>query len=404
VDEPEQAPDLGSIFSFTLIIALVSLIFFAAAAYSSATLAVFAGTTLTLMLAVRLWGRASLSRLAVSLSADRDRLFPAETLTLRADIVNGKLLPVWMRLELPGPEALTPIDGSAEGETGLLPYERLSGSWRFRAERRGVYRIGPAKIVAGDLLGLCRKEKELTFEREVTVFPRIVPIAELALPFRDYFGIHPSKGIIEDPAWYEGTREYSGLKPAKNIHWKASARLDVLQEKIFQPTSHRKVFFLLYGAGFREAEDADGFESALEIIASIAARFAETGASFAVAVDRAVRRYPAALPLGRGPEHLGKVLELLARCGIESGQPFAPLLGSVGFAGAGFIVVSRTPDERTKRFFSLPPSRRDRLLFLFSEDPGGAEEHGYPSVAFRRLRGDGDAGEEAAELTGEIER
>ncbi|MFA6346023.1 MAG: DUF58 domain-containing protein, partial [Syntrophales bacterium] len=85
----------------------------------------------------------------------------------------------------------------------------------------------------GDLLGLCRKEKTLSFERDIVVFPRLLPLRDLEPPFRDYFGIHPAKGIIEDPAWYEGTREYSGNKPARNIHWKASARTDRLQTKEF---------------------------------------------------------------------------------------------------------------------------------------------------------------------------
>lgn len=372
----DQAPgaDIGSVFGFSLTAALVAGIFFAAAANSETSsaardLALFAAALLVLALGARLWGRLGMARLRVDLSVDRDRLFPGETLEFRALIENRKALPVWTRIELERPEALRPADGEqVDGEAGLMPYETIEGSWTFGALRRGVYALGPARLAAGDLLGLFRRERTQPFPREIVVFPRLAPIGDLELPFRDYFGIHPSKGIIEDPAWYEGTREYSGNRPAKSIHWKASARLGSLQEKIFGPTSHRKAFFLFDSEGFRAAEDREGFESALETLAALASRFAETGASFAAAVDCRVLGYSPVLPLGRGPEHLGKVLELFARCAAEAGAALAPLVSGANASGAGFVVVSRSPDERTARLFGMHPSKRDRTIFLFAEE------------------------------------
>ena len=403
MDERQSDPDIGSVFGFSLSIALTTLLLFIAAANGVRDLTFFAGTTLALMLAARAWSRASLFRLEVAVALDRDRLFPGETFRLDADIRNDKLLPVWMRIEFPNSSPFLSAEGVLRGETALSPYERTTGTWTFRPERRGVYLIGAATLSAGDLLGLHRVERPIPIDREVSVFPRLVPIAELDLPFRDFFGIHPSRGIIEDPAWYEGTREYSGSRPARNIHWKASARLDVLQEKIFQPTSHRKVFFLLDADGFRRAEDTNGFESALEVIASLAVRFAESGASFAVAANCAVLRYPAILPLGRGPEHLGKTLELLARCCLERGASLPALLGGVAVTGAGFVVVSRAPDENAERFFALPAARRGRVLFLFAEDAEGESRTPLPSVVFRRLLAqEPEGGTES--LVGELER
>jgi len=268
MNEKEAAGGEESYFLFPLSIVLLSALAFFAAANSAWMPATFTATTLLLVLGVRFWARLSLSRLDISLSCSGDRLFPGESFTLKADIANRKTLPVWMHLELSRPEALKPLGpGGIEGETGLLPFEKASVSWAFSAERRGVHRLGPAKVIAGDLLGLCRKEKTLAFERDIVVFPRLLSLRDLEPPFRDYFGIHPAKGIIEDPAWYEGTREYSGNKPARNIHWKASARLNVLQEKLFEPPSHKKIFFLLDGEGFEEAEDGEGFEKALEVLA-----------------------------------------------------------------------------------------------------------------------------------------
>ena len=395
MNEKEAVGGEESYFVFPLSIALLSALAFFAAANSAWMPAIFAATTLLLMLGVRLWARLGLSRLDVSLACSGDRLFPGESFTLRADIANRKILPVWMCLELSRPEELKPLaPEEIGGEVGLLPFEKVSGSWAFSAERRGVHRLGPAKIIAGDLLGFCRKEKKLSFGRDIVVFPRLLPLRDLEPPFRDYFGIHPAKGIIEDPAWYEGTREYSGNKPARNIHWKASARLAVLQEKIFEPTSHKKIFFLLDGQGFESAEDGGGFETALEVLGSLAARFAETGASFALATDRAVRGRPAVLPLGRGPEHLGAFLELLARCESDRGRPMVPLVRAVGSSGAGFVVVSRCPGENTKKYFNLPATRRDRVLFVFSR--GGKIGGGAGDSEGDRAEGDAESRARAA--------
>lgn len=382
---------VSSYFIISISLVFLGFIAFIAAAASSLMLASFAAMAFLLMLAMRLWGRFSLARLEVTLSCSGDRLFCGDQFSLGAEIHNRKPLPVWMRLSLKRPEALSATAAaesieSIEGESGLLPFGKISGAWSFTAERRGVFVLGPATLGASDILDLCRTEKILPFKRDIVVYPRIIALGDLDLPFRDYFGIHPSKGIIEDPAWYEGTREYSGNKPARNIHWKASARLGVLQEKIFEPTTHQKIFFLVDGEGFRRAEDAPGFESALEVAASLLARFAERGASFALATDRRVQGFPAVLPLGRGPEHLGMALELLARCAFDHGQAMLPLIEGVSHQGAGFVVIARKPGEMMKKFYTLPATRRDKVMFVFAEDVIGGEETAWRFTTFGALR------------------
>jgi len=403
------------------LIALGAVAFFAAA-NRALSLASFALISLALMLAIRIWGKLSLRRLDISLVCDNQKLFAGEVLSIHAQIANRKMLPLWFRLEIARPAASPPgatakqdvadpevTDGANDppeateaaiggriieeisgaelhGEAGLLPFEEISGEWRFRALRRGVYTLGPAYAQGGDLLGIYRCEKKLPETWEIVVYPRRCSLRQFDVPFRDYFGIHPSKGIIEDPAWYEGTREYTGNRPARTIHWKASARLGKLQEKIFEPTSHQKIFFLFEGLGFRRAEDRKGFERALEVLGTLAGRFAETGASFGIATDCAVKNFPAILPLGRGPEHLGMLLELLARCEFERGQSIAELIGSVGAAGSGFLIVARAPNESTERFFALPSARRNRVYFVFERaneetgtEPGLATSGGTAS-------------------------
>jgi uncharacterized protein (DUF58 family) len=388
-EEPAGATSLVVLLPSILVLAVA---FIVAAAKGATAPAAFAATTLAFAAAMRAWGRLALVRTEARLSCDHARLYAGELLVLRAEIENRKPLPIWVRLELSRSPALAAASpGGIEGEAGLRPYERIEGSWTFRAERRGVHRLGPAALEAGDLLGFHRKSRKLPFRQDIVVFPRLLPLAEPDLPFLDFFGIDPTKGLVEDPARYEGTREYTGNKPAKNIHWKASARLNVLQEKLFEPTSHAKLFLVLDGRGFAEARDEAGFERALEAAASLASLFAEKGASIAIATDREVLDFPTALPLGRGPEHLGTVLEFLARCGLGEGRDPVPLPGDLFAAGAGFLVIARAPEARLGKYSGLlAAGRRDRLRFLFAADEGDAAVVGHPSLRFSDLsRADG---------------
>ena len=271
--------DTGSVFASPGALLALALATGLSLSFNALPFASFAAAVLVLLGATRLWALIALSRLDAELSLGATRLFPGESLELRAELRNRKILPVGLRIELEaGPGLLPAGSGAFAAETELAPFGRASGSWTFIATSRGVHRLGPARLVAGDLLGLCSRSRGLPFAGEIVVFPARRALGEIDPPFRDYFGIRPSKGIIEDPAWYEGTREYTGDKPARSIHWKASARLGTLQEKIFQPSTHRKIFFILDGGGFEDLDDRSGFETALEIIASLATSFSEHGA------------------------------------------------------------------------------------------------------------------------------
>jgi uncharacterized protein (DUF58 family) len=378
---------VSSYFVIPLSLIILGLVAFVAAAKASEALARFSAITLVLMLALRLNGRLGLARLNIGFNLEALRLFRGEEFALKAEIRNAKILPVWLKVSLDRPDALVPLlEEGVQGESTLLPFEKIQGNWRFKADRRGVYSLGPAKLSAGDILNLYRREKRIPIDQEIIVYPRLLPIHSLDLPFREYFGAKTSEGIVEDPAWYEGTREYTGSRSARAIHWKASARLGELQEKIFQPSTQRKVLIIVDGEGFAKAEDWEGFERALEIAASLASAFAESGAYFSVATDRSLKDFSPILPLGRGPEHLGSSLELLARCEPSFGQGLPQLVSLMNPQGAEFVVIAREAGESIKKFSPPSPFRQDRLFFVFSKR-GPAEEAGlaYRACSFKEI-------------------
>lgn len=378
---------VSSYFLVPLVIAFVGVVAFAATAAESRALAGASGTALALVAALRLMGSLGPLRLEARVHPSSERLFPGDILAVEAEIENRKFLPVWLGAVLNLPAAFAapagPGRSPAPSHTTLGPFKTRAATWEYQALARGAFTLGPLVLETSDPLNLYRRETFIPYDGRIIVYPRVHPLEGSPLPFLEYFGIHPAKGIIEDPAWYEGTRDYSGNRPARNIHWKASARLDSLQEKIFAPTSHQKVFIFFSGRGYASGQDPKGFERALEAAASLAWAFSQGGADVGLATDRVCPGAFPFLPLGRGPEHLGKLLEILARSTVDEGSSLADLASPAGLKGASILVVAKYADELSARFFALPSARRDRVLFVFQSTRG--IDGAYPALSFSDL-------------------
>jgi uncharacterized protein (DUF58 family) len=413
--------NVSSIFSVGPAQIIGFIILFFALVRADFGLALPAAGLLLISFATSFWSRFAVRRLEFNMTSDRDRVFPGENLVLTVELKNLKILPVWVLLELPSPPHLAAEDGDAlRGQTRLLPWEKSLRAWRLSAKRRGVSSLGPARISAGDLLGLCSRTKIYSYPREIIVFPRRLRLKTLDIPFQEYFGVHVSRGPVEDPAWYAGTRDYTGSRPAKNIHWKASARLGVLQEKLYEPTLHRKVLFIFDAEGYApeqkalipggpppEAENQgagpesifdashEDFERMIETLATLAAALMETGASFGLVTNAPLKGgKPQILSWGRGPEHLGSLLEMLARItpGENTGLGGLCREASAGHSG-GLVYCGAVPGDRARDLRRNIPGR-GKIFFVFS-GPGSAQS------GFADLSWEGFPARLAGEIAGE---
>ena len=364
-----QENEAPSIFSLGLTLFFAWLVLFFALVRSNYSLVAPAAAILILMHGTRFWSRIAVTRLGLILSPDRTRLFPDESLVLTVGLHNAKLLPIWLQLQLGTPLHLMP-EQALEGETRLFSYQKSSRDFRLTAIRRGVVALGPATVVAGDLLGLHRRIRRYPSSHEIVIFPHLRKLQPLYIPFQEYFGIHASKGLVEDPAWYAGTRDYCGNRPARNIHWKASARLGVLQEKLYEPTSHRKVLFVLDCRGFGlndSMPDTEDLERMIEAVASVAVALMDTGASFGFVTDARIGgSFASLLPMGRGPEHLGVVLEMLARLEPTSHGNLDALLREAIGSAMGVVYFGAQAGEQVRSLFAPLAPRRRRMFFIFA--------------------------------------
>src|SRR5690606_25410219 len=72
----------------------------------------------------------------------------------------------------------------------------------------------------------------------VIVYPRIYSMPELGLPASRPFGERKGRErIFEDPGRIAGIRPYQPGDPMRRIDWKASARMQALQSRVYEPSA-----------------------------------------------------------------------------------------------------------------------------------------------------------------------
>ena len=198
----------------------------------------------------RLWNKASLQDVTYERELSQRRVFIGEKATLSITVTNRKPLPLGrVRVEDDLPACMS-IEGAEvvgspnpEGQTLLHStsmswYERVRWTYEFQCNRRGYFRIGPSTLRSGDLFGFFRSERESQDRDYVLVYPRIAPLPEIGIPSARPLG--ETRGgirIFEDASRPMGLRDYRLGDPLKTIDWKATARMQDIQVRTYEPSS-----------------------------------------------------------------------------------------------------------------------------------------------------------------------
>jgi uncharacterized protein (DUF58 family) len=320
-------------------------------------------------LGIYVWSVWQAPRALSQLRITRDfagRAFRGERVPVRLTIQNKQRLPLpWLQLA----ESIPPELQSGEHvdrALSLRGHETATVTYHVRATRRGYYRLGPLQLTSGDLFGFSERHARLPASF-LTVYPRIIPLAELGLPSRLPFGTLAShQRLFEDPARPQGVREYRSGDSLRQINWKVSAHNNNLLVKTFQPaiSLETAVLLNLNSHDYSQRQRYETAEWAIEVAASLAAHLAEqrqavglisngadplrqieghgakgvfdevsgrlllapSGNKAAgeekVGVGRAAAYVPPPIPPRSGHAHLMKLLELLARLETADTLPY----------------------------------------------------------------------------------
>ena len=288
----------------------------------------------------RLWARYVLDRLDYSRTLSANRVFFGETVSLDVHITNRKLLPLpWVHVRDEMPEEVTFLRGKTspshkEARTilpnllSLGPYHRLTRRYPVQCLRRGFFSFGPASVASGDLFGFFRREGTIGAVDHLLVYPRIVPLEALGIPSREPFGdLTVRRHLFEDPVRAVSTRDYTTGDPLKRIHWKASARLQRLQSRVFEPTTTVDLALFLDTRTVEPpfwGRSEQLLETAVITAASVASYAVDHGFRFGLYVNESYRNSDRLIrfPPSDHPALLKRILEALAHV---QGLPFRNL-------------------------------------------------------------------------------
>lgn len=329
VPRAETLWPFSSLFTITLIELTVGALLFIGLLYGQRDLIVLTLLVLGVFGGARLWARMSLSGLNVHLKVDKRKLFPGEKLTLRLSAENAKLLPIWLEMKIPVDNLLQRSSGERvlTRESSLLWYQRTHFQWELTASRRGLYQIGPLHVAAGDFFSFFSRRQRAEEFHSIIVYPRLVPLRSFSLSKHDFFGAPRAKSPVQDPIYILGTRDYQHGHPSKYIHWKASARHNRLQEKVFESTHQEKILLVLDVDPFARRGAEEDFERTLEIVASMAVRLDELGHAVGLIANGTVKGGgPAIVPVAKNDQQLPAILELLARLQMRPERDLKDLL------------------------------------------------------------------------------
>lgn len=375
---------MPTIFIVPLMQFLVGACLFIALLHGQRDLTVLALLVLGITIGARLWSRLSLSGIRCSSMVDKHKVFPGEPLALHVSVENAKFLPVWLQMSVPVESALDPSSGemSFTMESGLLWYQRARFNWGLVARRRGVHRVGPPHMKVGDLFGFFPREKRAEGDLHVIVYPRLVPLKPFSLPRRDFFGVPGAKSPVQDPIYILGTRDYQHWRPARHIHWKASARHNRLQEKVFEPSEQEKVLLAVEVSQFESDNASEDFERTLEVVGSLAVQSHQRGYAVGLVTNGVVEGGPSMLPLGRSPQQLSSILEILARLKMRAHGNLADTLYRALELpwGVSCVHFSYGQDEATLAIAQYFSHRKIPMIFVVCSPRGPSEKDGHKVV------------------------
>lgn len=205
------------------------------------------------------------------------------------------------------------------------------------AKKRGVTRIKSFEITITNFFGLGYVDLSYIpfLHKEIVIYPSIITVPNIdQLIATKSYGYYPSStSMFEEVLAPIGTRDYVYSDPFQRIHWKASAKAQTLQTKVYERTADYSWTFII---NLRDIDLPNFRMNVVENLESIASNIAymvqyatlhniEYEIVLNLNMESGVPVYH--LPIGGGPTQLGKTFEILARINRDRmTQPISKLL------------------------------------------------------------------------------
>ena len=276
----------------------------------------------------RLWDRGLDFRVQFSAK----EAFEGDRLYLREQLTNAKFLPLpWVYTKLAMPQHLAFVhkdgtflsEGAQNSLHAVMSYRAIRRRKYFVCQKRGVYRLRQATVMASNLLHTHEFTKEFRLSGELLVFPKTFESCEqLNLLYRRLDAAVLSRFTNPDPFEFRGLREYQPTDALRDVNFRATAVAQQLMVNIHAPTAARRLMLVL------NFEDTDAephlHEQAIRLCATLAEHYLAQGVGVGFATNgRDHLGKPMGLPVGNHAGQLYRLLECLAR--ITLGYKCTPM-------------------------------------------------------------------------------
>jgi uncharacterized protein (DUF58 family) len=158
----------------------------------------------------------------------------------------------------------------------LFPGRSRTEVLEHRAQRRGVFVLGPVRHVQSDPLGLFRRTRSWGSATQLWVRPRVLVPSAFALGgVADLEGL-PSDQVSMSDLAFHALREYVPGDDLRQVHWRSSAKANTLLVRQYHESRSMHAAFLVDDDPRGYASEAE-LETAISVAASLAIRALEDG-------------------------------------------------------------------------------------------------------------------------------
>lgn len=199
----------------------------------------------------------------------------------------------------------------AEGNEITTTIDDTALQYDVTFARRGKNDVGPARIVARDVLGLAEREFVYDDTTPVLVYPRVFDLTGRA---RHDLNLLPDESLVQNRGEFDSLREYERGDSLRDIDWKSSAKRADDELIVKEYIAESDLGTIRITAEATPVKDTDATEqrpvdAMADATASIASFLLEAGLSVGLTVP------DGHLEPGEGREQRREILELLARTG-----------------------------------------------------------------------------------------
>jgi uncharacterized protein (DUF58 family) len=252
--------------------------------------------------------------------------------------------------------------------------------WTARAvcRRRGMFRLGPLRLLTGDPFGIFQGSVTYNTETSFVVYPPLLEVPGLPLPWGSAAGSSRSSlRTLHVTTDASGIREYAPGDSLHRIHWLSSARRGELRSKEFDLEPSGNLWIVLdMEAAVHFGEDEESTEEyAVKLAAALIHKAIRENKAVGLVAHGAEK---VVINPGKGARQLWRLLEQLALVEANGRTPLARVMQDVNTTlGKGLSVVVITPSADTTWLNSLALFRQrssaPSVILLDAQSFGGPE-------------------------------